>query len=159
MQNVSLIGTWLLLVVFLFVQGDPSLWFEPLSFGVVIGAPFALACARRGPRRTLSDMSIAWSPNLKEAPPASLAPAAANLHSMGADALSIGVLFAFANVIAMLRSLAKTADDPAVQLVGELGALMVAPMVGLAVKTLFCDLLAKRVESAIFPLHDPASAD
>ena len=38
---------------------------------------------------------------------------------MGADALSIGVLFAFANVIAMLRSLAKTADDPAVQLVGS----------------------------------------
>lgn len=159
MQNLSLLGAWALFIAFLFVQGDPSLWFEPLSVGIVLAAPLALSCARRGVARTFNDVALAWSPAIEEAPPASLAPAAANLRSLGADALSVGVLFAFSNVIALLRSFSISTTDPTGELIGQFGALFVAPMAGLAIKILFFDLLAKRVEGVIFRLHDPASVD
>ena len=150
MQNLALLAALALFGASLFLIGTPAVWFDPLSVGVVLGAPLALACARRGVARTAADLALAWRAGtdpdaLDEAPPASPARAAANLRGIGADALSLGVVVAFANVVALLRSLAL-ADDPTAALFGELGALFLAPVVGLAFKSLLCDVLASRVE-------------
>lgn len=164
MQNLSLLAAWLILAGVLMTLGDAALWFEPLSLGVVLGAPLALSCARRGPGRTAQDLALAWGAGavdttLSEAPPAMLAPAAANLRALGNDALVVGVLFAFANVIALLRSFAVDLGDPAEQLVGELGALVFAPAAGLVFKVLLTDVLAGRVERVIFRAYDDAGVD
>jgi len=150
MQNLALIAALALFGAGLYLTGSPVIWFDPLSVGVVLGAPLALACARRGATRTAADLALAWRVGsdpeaLVEAPPASHARAAANLRGIGADALSLGVVVAFANVVALLRSLAL-AEDPTAALFGELGALFLAPVVGLAFKSLLCDVLASRVE-------------
>lgn len=166
MQNLALLAAVALFVAALFLVGTPALWFDPLAVAVVVAAPLALSCARRGVARTAADFGLAWRAGaeaesatnglktmdsggiLDEAPPAFRARAAANLRGIGSDALSLGVLFAFANVVALLRSFTYV-NDPTSDLLGQLGALFFGPVLGLAFKALVCDALAVRVGQVV----------
>ncbi|MBI1381796.1 MAG: hypothetical protein GC161_12000 [Planctomycetaceae bacterium] len=142
-------------VALLVVGLDPSLLFEPRQLLLVVGLPYLFAALSHGPAAAPRAVALAIAADSRDRSGDERDAAGALLRELGGLAVAVGAAAFTLELLRVLTAVAASTDTAgANELVVGLGASLVGPLWGVALKLLVYDPLATAVEPAPGELAD-----
>lgn len=144
-----LLLTWTLLVLTVSLGGATAYAFEPRAAALVLALPVLLVGLHVGPRALAGALAMAFAARPGELAAESRAHSAAHLRMLGGLSIAVGLLGFFAGTVGLINRTANTGGQAnPYEVLGGLGALLLAPVYGLLLKALLYDPLAAGLEEA-----------